>query len=209
MTPTNRETMVSLLRQRGIHDKRVLGAMASVPRDEFVPQAGEGNAYGDHALPIGQEQTISQPYIVALMTTSLELKEGDKVLEIGTGSGYQAAVLAEMGMDVYSIERIPELYEAARERLARLKYDVKTKLDDGYSGWEEYAPYDGIIVTAAAPQVPQPLLEQLAEGGRMMIPVGQPGTYQTLWKLIKKKGEIRRINLGGVAFVPFISEGLR
>ncbi len=200
--------MVALLERRGIRDERVLEAMAAVPRQAFVPESRLEAAYGDHALPIGHQQTISQPYIVALMTEALELTPGKRVLEIGTGSGYQAAVLAEMGMDVYTIERIPELGEAAARNLEEQGYAVHTKVDDGYRGWSDYAPFSGIVVTAAAPEIPEPLVSQLADGGRMVIPVGPPGSYQTLWKVIRRGDQIERVNLGGVAFVPFISEEL-
>ncbi|MGC9346511.1 MAG: protein-L-isoaspartate(D-aspartate) O-methyltransferase [Anaerolineae bacterium] len=205
MTREEREAMVELIRKRGVRDQNVLDALASVSRTAFVPESREDRAYGDYALPIGHQQTISQPYIVALMTEALEVTPGDRVLEVGTGSGYQAAVLAEMGAEVYTIERIPELQEEAERRLKGQGYDVHCKLSDGYGGWPEHAPYDGIIVTAAAPEVPQPLIDQLADGGRMVIPVGRVHSYQTLWKLIKEDGKIRRVNLGGVAFVPFIS----
>ncbi len=204
---TNRESMVQLIRRRGVEDERVLQAMARVPREVFV-EGPIDRAYGDFALPIAHQQTISQPYIVALMSEALELKPGDRVLEIGTGSGYQAAILAEMGMEVYTIERIPELQEAAQRRLEELGYKVHAKQADGYDGWQAFAPYQGIIVTAAAPEIPQPLIDQLAEGGRMVIPVGERGTYQILWKIVLENGQIRKINLGSVAFVPFVSEDL-
>ncbi len=204
----DRQAMVQLIRRRGVKDERMLRAMEIVPRHEFVPTVDVASAYGDFALSIGCQQTISQPYIVALMTEALELEPGNRVLEIGTGSGYQAAVLAEMGMEVYSIERIPELHQETQKRLARLGYDVHLKLGDGYKGWAEFAPYDGIIVTAAAPEIPPPLLAQLAEGGRLVIPVGRRPAFQTLWKVIKQKDKIRKIDLGGVAFVPFISQDL-
>jgi protein-L-isoaspartate(D-aspartate) O-methyltransferase len=193
------------LRRRGIRDERVLDAMAVVPRQAFVPQSSAKGAYGDHALPIGHQQTISQPYIVALMTEALDLEPGDRVLEIGTGSGYQAAILAEMGMDVYTVERIPELYETAVRHLEEQGYDVHAKTDDGYRGWSSYAPFEGIIVTAAATEIPEPLVAQLADGGRMVIPVGPTGGYQTLWKVIRRGDQIEKVNLGGVAFVPFVS----
>jgi len=198
--------MVALIKRRGVRDSRVLDAMAQVPRHLFVaaPQAGSA-AYGDFALPIGHEQTISQPYIVAVMTEALMLKTGARVLEIGTGSGYQAAVLAAMGMDVYTVERIPELHQAAQELLARLGYAAHCKLGDGYQGWTEFAPYDGIVVTAAAPKIPKPLIAQLAEGGHLVIPVGRPYSTQFLWQVTKEAGTIRKEDMGGVAFVPFIS----
>lgn len=204
-----REHMVTLLKNQGITDPRVLHAMAVVPRHLFVSEDYAEVAYGDFALPIGHQQTISQPYIVALMTEALEVSPGDRVLEIGTGSGYQAAVLAELGADVYTVERIPALYEEAKTRLHELGYQVHCKLGDGYEGWPEFAPYDGIIVTAAAPEVPPPLLEQLADGGRMVIPLGAGYGYQNLWKITKEGETIHRVNLGGVAFVPFVSRQLR
>jgi protein-L-isoaspartate(D-aspartate) O-methyltransferase len=191
------------LRGRGIKDEAVLAAMAKVPRHEFVPPDYQEYAYADHPLPIGYGQTISQPYIVALMTELLELKRGDKVLEIGTGSGYQAAVLAELTDEVYTVEIIPELAASAAERLKRLGYDnVHVKNADGYYGWKEHAPYDAIIVTAAPDHVPQPLIQQLKDGGRLVIPVGPPGGYQTLWQIRKKGDEIESRNVTGVIFVP-------
>ncbi|HHS98349.1 MAG TPA: protein-L-isoaspartate(D-aspartate) O-methyltransferase [Chloroflexi bacterium] len=205
-----RERMViETIRARGITDERVLEAMRTVPRHLFVPEEEREYAYGDYPLPIGFGQTISQPYIVALMTELLELKPGDKVLEVGTGSGYQAAVLASIpDVEVYSIEIIPELAQSAKERLERLGYKVHCKQGDGYYGWPEHAPYDAIIVTAAPDHVPPPLLDQLAEGGRMVIPVGPPGGYQTLWKFVKEEGgELKAYNMGGVAFVPLTGPG--
>jgi len=208
-----RERMVlETIERRGISDKDVLRAMRAVPRHLFVPEDERAYAYGDYPLPIGFGQTISQPYIVALMTELLEMREGDKVLEVGTGSGYQAAVLAEMpGIEVYTIEIIPELAESARERLERLGYtQAHCRQGDGYYGWPEHAPFDAIIVTAAPDHVPQPLLDQLAPGGRMVIPIGPPGGYQTLWKFVKDaKGEVQAFNMGGVAFVPLTGEGVK
>ncbi len=199
-----RETMVKRhLRGRDITDQSVLAAMAAVPRHEFVPAEWRAQAYADHPLPIGFGQTISQPYIVALMTQMLELQPEDRVLEIGTGSGYQAAVLAEVCRHVYSIEIIPELAQRAANTLEQTGYQgVVTKVDDGYWGWEEYAPFDAIIVTAAPDHIPQPLLNQLADGGRMVIPVGPPGGYQSLWVITRAGDEYRKVNWGGVAFVP-------
>ena len=202
-----KERMVNLIRRRGVKAPLVLDAMRSVPRHKFVPPGQMAYAYADHPMPIGHQQTISQPYIVALMTEALGLSPGDRVLDVGTGSGYQAAVLAEMGMEVYTIERIPELYETASKTLEDLGYDVHCRLGNGYEGWPEHAPYDGIVVAAAPPQIPQPLIDQLAEGGRMDIPVGRVHGYQTLWKVIKEDGEIRKSDLGGVAFVPCVDEG--
>jgi len=204
--------VIETIESRGITNEDVLNAMRTVPRHLFVPENQRDHAYGDYPLPIGYGQTISQPYIVALMTDLLELKRGDKVLEIGTGSGYQAAVLDAMpGVEVYTIEIIPELARSARERLQRLGYtDVHCKEGDGYYGWPENSPFDAIIVTAAPDHVPQPLVDQLAVGGRMVIPVGPPGGYQTLWKFVKQPdGELQAFNMGGVAFVPFTGEGVR
>jgi protein-L-isoaspartate(D-aspartate) O-methyltransferase len=190
---------------RGVEDTRVLAAMEHVPRHEFVLPTDVGQAYADHPLPIGYGQTISQPYIVALMTELLELEPEDKVLEIGTGSGYQAAVLAELTDEVYTVEIIPELAASAAERLKRLGYtDVRTKTADGYYGWEEFAPFDAIVVTAAPDHVPSPLVQQLKEGGRLVIPVGPPGGYQTLWRITKSEGQVVSENITGVLFVPLI-----
>jgi protein-L-isoaspartate(D-aspartate) O-methyltransferase len=191
------------MRQRDITDERVLAAMETVPRHEFVSPETLDQAYNDHPLPIGYGQTISQPYIVALMTQMLELKSDDKVLEIGTGSGYQAAVLAELTAQVYTIEIIPELAQSARTTLDRVGYDyVVSKQDDGYWGWEDHAPFDAIIVTAAPDHIPQPLLNQLVDGGHMVIPVGPPGGYQSLWHITREGDEFHNFNWGGVRFVP-------
>ena len=197
--------MLDLIRARGIRDPAVLGALGRVPRQRFVPPDLERRAYGDYPLSIGHGQTISQPYIVALMTLALELEHGDRVLEIGTGSGYQAAILAEMGMEVYTLEVIPALYEEAQARLVALGYtQIHCRLGDGHAGWPEHAPYQGIIATAAPEEIPPALVEQLAEGGRLIIPVGPWSGYQTLWKVIKVEGRLVKIDLGGVAFVPFV-----
>ncbi|MDF1513173.1 MAG: protein-L-isoaspartate(D-aspartate) O-methyltransferase [Anaerolineae bacterium] len=198
--------MVKVIRRRGITDSLILDAMANVPRDRFVPEQQRGRAFGDHALPIGHQQTISQPYMVALMTQALALKPGDRVLEIGTGSGYQAAILAEMGMEVYTVERIEALYATAKKLYHDLGYIIQQKWGDGYYGWPEYAPYTGIIVTAAATYIPDPLFDQLAEGGRLVAPVGPAGGYQTLWKYTKHGETVDKENLGGVIFVPFITD---
>jgi protein-L-isoaspartate(D-aspartate) O-methyltransferase len=189
---------------RGVDDPQVLEAMRAVERHRFVLQDYIDQAYDDHPLPIGYGQTISQPYIVALMTRELDVQPGDKVLEIGTGSGYQAAVLAQMGVDVYTIEIVPELASQAETRLADLGYaNVQVLNADGYYGWEENAPFDAIIVTAAPDHMPQPLVNQLAEGGRMVIPIGPVGLVQTLWRFEKIEGELQAENLGSVRFVPF------
>jgi len=188
---------------RGIADPAVLRAMERVPRHRFVPAEYRGQAYADHPLPIGYGQTISQPYIVALMTELLRLDPEARVLEIGTGCGYQSAVLAEIVAEVYTVEIVPQLAEEAGRRLAELGYTtVHCRQGDGYDGWPEYAPYNGIIVTAAAPEVPPPLVEQLAEGGRLVIPVGTYLGYQDLWLLERRKGKVDRTNCGGVLFVP-------
>jgi protein-L-isoaspartate(D-aspartate) O-methyltransferase len=205
-----KQMVIETIEKRGITDENVLQAMRAVPRHLFVPEGDQERAYGDYPLPIGYGQTISQPYIVALMTDLLELKEGDKVLEVGTGSGYQAAVLAELpDIEVYTVEIIPELAESARKRLEDLNYtSVHCKQGDGYYGWHEHRPFDAIIVTAAPDHVPPPLVEQLANGGRMVIPIGPPGGYQTLWKFVKNPdGELQAFNMGGVAFVPFTGPG--
>lgn len=193
---------------RGISDQDVLESMRTVPRHEFVPEEYLEFAYADDPLPIGYGQTISQPYIVAWMTELLELEPGDKVLEIGTGSGYQAAVLAELdGVEVYSIEIVPELAELSANRLAGMGYtNVQTKQGDGYYGWPKYAPFDAIIVTAAPDHLPPPLVDQLAEDGKIVIPIGPPGSIQTLWKFQFENGELKGYNLGLVRFVPLTGE---
>jgi protein-L-isoaspartate(D-aspartate) O-methyltransferase len=193
------------LRQRDIRDERVLQAMATVPRHLFVPPAWRSQAYDDGPLPIGEEQTISQPYIVAVMTESLRLKGTETVLEIGTGSGYQAAVLSVLAKKVHSIEIIPELAETARERLAALGYkNVEVSVGDGNLGWPQGSPYNAIIVTAAAPQIPPALIEQLAEGGRFVLPL-EIGSEQHLLRLQKVDGKIMQEDLGLVRFVPLVS----
>jgi len=199
-----KEMVVSQIQSRDVTAPEVLDAMNTVPRHSFVPSDYLDQAYEDHPLPIGYGQTISQPYIVALMTEKLKVKRGDKVLEIGTGSGYQAAVLAHLGLEVYSVEIIPELARAADERLRQLGYAVSVKQGDGYLGWEEHAPYDAIIVTAAPDHVPQPLVKQLKDGGRLVIPVGPQGSWQTLWQFTRKGNDLQAVDLGGVAFVPLV-----
>ena len=199
----------STIAARGVEDTNVLRAMRDVPRHEFVPEDYLRQAYDDHPLPIGFGQTISQPFIVAWMTELLELEPGDKVLEIGTGSGYQAAVLAELGeIKVYSVEIVPELASRAVERLSRLGYGVRVKEGNGYFGWEENAPYDAIIVTAAPDHLPQSLVQQLVESGILVIPIGPPGGYQSLWQFVKTGDTVQAINLGGVMFVPFTGGGV-
>jgi protein-L-isoaspartate(D-aspartate) O-methyltransferase len=205
------EMVATTIQARGVSNADVLRAMRTVPRHNFVTPDMVWQAYADHPLPIGFGQTISQPYIVAWMTEQLELKPGEKVLEIGTGSGYQAAVLAELGgLEVYSVEIVPELAQRAADRLARLGYSqVKVKQGDGYYGWPEYAPYDAIIITAAPDHLPAPLAAQLKEGGRLVIPIGPAGSFQDLWKFVNEGGNLKAFNLGGVIFVPFTGEGVK
>jgi len=200
-----REKMVKTqLIPRGIRDPRVLNAMKEVRRDLFVEEALVGEAYNDHPLPIGHNQTISQPFIVALMTEALALEGNEKVLEIGTGSGYQTAILARLADRVYTVERIRPLMIKARGLLADLGYhNVLFKAFDGTLGWQEYAPYDAVIVTAGAPSIPQPLMEQLAENGRLIIPLGNRFS-QELTKVIRKRGTYRQENLGGCRFVDLV-----
>ena len=195
---------------RGVTDPDVLRAMRTVPRHLFAPSDYLDEAYADHPLPIGYGQTISQPYVVAWMTELLELQPGDKVLEIGTGSGYQAAVLAELGYaEVYSIEIIPELAAQAADRLQSLGYTrVEVKQGDGYFGWEEHAPFNAIIVTAAPDHLPSPLVAQLTQDGRIVIPIGPPGGYQSLWKFVRQEDSVKAYDLGGVAFVPLTGQGV-
>jgi len=189
---------------RGIEDPATLEAMRNVPRHNFVPDAQRTRAYADRPQPIGHGQTISQPYIVAYMTELLELEPEDRVLEIGTGSGYQAAVLAEITDEVYTVEIIEELAEFGAGNLARNGYEkVEVKHADGYYGWEEHAPFDAVVVTAASSHIPSPLVEQLKDGGVMVIPVGHPFQTQQLMRVEKKDGEIFTENLMPVRFVPF------
>jgi protein-L-isoaspartate(D-aspartate) O-methyltransferase len=193
---------------RDVKDPDVLDVMRRGPRHQFVPPDMISKAYADHPLPIGYGQTISQPYIVALMTEALKIQPGDKVLEIGTGSGYQAAVLAELGADVYSVEILPELAQQAGERLSSLGYeDVQILNADGYFGWQEHAPYDAIIVTAAPDHLPQPLITQLRDGGRMVVPIGPQGAIQTLWLFVRSGDDVQASNLGEVVFVPLTGSG--
>lgn len=189
---------------RGIKDKRVLEAMLKVERHLFVPVNLRDFAYEDRPLPIGEGQTISQPYIVALMTEVLKLKSTDKVLEVGTGSGYQAAILAEIAKEVYTIEILPKLAKRAEKLLKELDHkNIKVKIGDGYLGWEEFSPFDCIIVTCAPDHIPQPLIEQLSEGGRMVIPVGK-GFNQELVLIEKREGKIEKKSIIPVLFVPML-----
>lgn len=201
---TLREEMVKTqIAARGIKDKRVLEAMHKVERHKFVPKLWQHLAYEDYPLPIGEGQTISQPYIVALMTELLQLKGNEKVLEIGTGSGYQAAILAELAKEVYTIEILLPLANRAEKLLSELGYkNIKVKCADGYLGWPQNAPFDAIIVTCAPEEIPKDLIEQLAEGGRMVIPVGE--AYQELKLLVKVKGKIEQKDIIPVRFVPMM-----
>ncbi|UMZ74876.1 protein-L-isoaspartate(D-aspartate) O-methyltransferase [Natranaerofaba carboxydovora] len=192
--------------KRGIREEKVLKAFESVPREKFVPEDQKHMAYGDHPLPIGDNQTISQPYIVALMTDALELQKEDKVLELGTGSGYQAAILGEIASEIFSIERIENLASNAKKILRELGYNnIHIKVDDGTLGWEDKSPFDAIMVTAASPNIPDSLTEQLKTGGRMVIPVGDLHS-QDLLKVTKTKSGIEKVNLGGCRFVPLKGE---
>jgi protein-L-isoaspartate(D-aspartate) O-methyltransferase len=192
------------LKPRGIKDERVLAAMAKVPREEFLPAHARADAYEDGPLPIGYNQTISQPYVVAFMTEQLRPKASDRVLEIGSGSGYQAAILAELVADVYTIEIVAPLAKTAEATLQRLGYkNVHIKIGDGYKGWAEEAPFDAIIVTCAPENVPQPLVDQLQDSGRMVIPVGERFAQQ-LYLLEKKNGQLKESATLPVRFVPMV-----
>lgn len=211
------EEIASLTREtrldtgRASLSERVMGAMAKVPRHEFVPTLERRNAYANRPLPIGMGQTISQPFIVALMTELMEVKPGDRVLEIGTGSGYQAALLAELAGTVYTIEIVEPLAREAAERLQRLGYrNVVTRSGDGYQGWPEHAPFDAIMVTAAPREVPQPLIDQLKPGGRLVVPVGGQAAGQSLLLIEKHAdGRITRRNILAVRFVPLTDKAGR
>jgi protein-L-isoaspartate(D-aspartate) O-methyltransferase len=193
------------LKTRKIHSETVLDAMCNVPRHLFIPEGQQSNAYEDSSLPIGLGQTISQPYIVAFMTEQLELVSGMKILEIGTGSGYQTAILAYLGCEVYTIELLEELAERAKKTLGTLNFNnVKAKYGNGYSGWPEEAPFDAIIVTATPDYIPQKLIEQLKDGGRMIIPVGKANSVQFLKRIIKNEKSIVETNLLPVRFVPMV-----
>jgi protein-L-isoaspartate(D-aspartate) O-methyltransferase len=204
-----RERMVATqIAARGVRDARVLAALRKVPRHEFVPAAHRAQSYADVALPIGEKQTISQPYIVALMTELAGLRETSRVLEVGTGSGYQAAVLAEVARDVWSIEIIEPLARTAAARLERLGYrNVRLRHGDGYRGWPDAAPFDAILVTAAAPAVPKPLLEQLAPGGRLVIPVGDEDHQLEVHRRTASGISVRRVT--AVRFVPMTGEAAK
>ena len=202
-----RERMViEQLRARGVTDARLLEAFRTVPRHLFVPEELQEQAYTDHPLPIGAGQTISQPYMVALMTEWLHLQGHERALEIGAGSGYQTAILAALALEVFTVERIPDLARTVSERLTRLGYlNVHVTTGNGSLGWPEHAPYDAILVTAAAPEVPQPLVAQLAEGGRMVLPIGPPDG-QMLIRVEKRQGKLHRRDVAHCVFVPLIGE---
>lgn len=201
----DRQEMIALLKDRGITDARLLRAMATVERHLFVPEPFTSRSYEDSALPIGKGQTISQPYTVGFMTQALGVKEGDKILEVGTGSGYQAVILAEMGARVFSIERDLALLAGARRIFDRLGYRIASKGGDGTVGWNEFAPFDGIIVTAGAPQMPQPLLDQLADGAKLVIPVGDLD-MQTLIVCTRRGRVFEQKEIEGFKFVPLIGK---
>jgi len=205
-----REKMVSSqIRRRGISDKKVLTAMTEVPRHRFVPENLVSQAYADHPLPIGQGQTISQPYIVALMTESLGLKGYEQTLEIGTGSGYQAAILANITKEVYTIEIKEQLYKTASQTLRSMGYtDVKTRHGDGYFGWPDSAPFDCIMITAAIDHIPPSLLKQLKDGGRLILPLGNPFSYQNLSLVTKHGADYTVRQITGVLFVPMTGYAL-
>ncbi len=202
-----REEMVrSQIEARGIKAPEVLAAFRRVPRHLFVSEALRDQAYGDYPLPIGEQQTISQPYIVAEMTQALDLSKDDRVLEIGTGSGYQAAILAQIVYRVYTIERKRSLYLQARNLFDKLQYhNIVMKYADGTKGWQDESPFDGVIVTAGAPQIPDILIDQLGDGGRMVVPVGNQHT-QELIKIFRDDQNIRQTNLGGCRFVKLVGE---
>ena len=202
---SERITMVTVqILDRGIKDTAVLRAMRTVPRHQFIPKEYQKLAYDDGPLPIGYGQTISQPYIVAYMTEVAKPTPDKRALEVGTGSGYQAAILAEIVKEVYSVEIVPELAKESADRLARLGYkNITIRFGDGYRGWKEHSPFDIIMVTAAVEQIPQPLIEQLAENGRMVIPIGAPDEVQELILIEKKYGKIEKHRLTFVRFVPF------
>lgn len=201
-----RKQLVETLRKKGIKDERVLMAIGKIPRHKLIDTALHSKAYNDTALPIGLGQTISQPFTVAAQTELLNINKGEKILEIGTGSGYQCMVLCELGADVYSVERHKELYHRAKEALHELGYKAMLKVGDGTLGWAAYAPYDGIVVTAGAPIVPDDLVQQLAIGGRLVIPVGDD-TRQMMLRITRaSENEYEREELADFKFVPLIGE---
>ena len=200
-----RQDMIALLKDRGITDARLLRAMGKVERHLFVPEPFTSRSYEDSALPIGKGQTISQPYTVAFMTQALGVREGDRVLEVGTGSGYQAVILSEIGARVFTIERNLDLLAGARKLFDRLGYRIVSKAGDGTVGWTEFAPFGGILVTAGAPQVPQPLLSQLEDGGRLVIPVGDMD-IQDLAIISRRGNEYDQKQINGFKFVPLIGK---
>ncbi len=205
-----RERMVSRdIQRRGVSDKRVLAAMAATPRHRFVPEKLRGEAYADNPLPIGEGQTISQPYVVALMTEILGVAEESRVLEIGTGSGYQAAVLARVAGEVYSIEIKEKLHKRSTKILRALAVEnVQTRHGDGYFGWEKAAPFDGIMITAAVDHIPPPLLKQLKVGGKLVLPLGNPFSYQNLVRVTKMEKAYKVKQITGVLFVPMTGHAL-
>ncbi len=207
LTASRHRMVVDQIIARGIKTPEVLAAMRKVPRHMFVPHLLVPRAYADYPLPIGKGQTISQPYIVALMTDVLKPKKGMKILEVGTGSGYQAAVLAELGCEVYTIEIIPELAKWGKDKITEAGYPtVKVRTGNGYNGWPEYSPFDAIIVTCAPESIPRPLISQLAEGGRMVIPVGPQHLGQSLTLVTKRNGEAITDAIIPVRFVPMVGE---
>ncbi len=203
---SRRKKLIDQIRQKGIKDENVLSAMEQIPRHMFIDTALENRAYEDRALPIGKKQTISQPYTVAAQTELLKVKKGDKILEIGTGSGYQAAILCQMGADVYSVERHEQLYLTARKNLQELGFRPNLKCGDGTVGWSAYAPYDGIVVTAGAPVVPQELIKQLNIGGRLVVPVGDKASQRMVRITRVSEDSYEEEQLRSYKFVPLIGE---
>ncbi len=209
-TRARKKMVSSQIHARGIDDKKVLLAMETVPRHKFVPHRLSSQAYSDHPLPIGNGQTISQPYIVALMTESLKLKGNERILEIGTGSGYQAAILAEIVSEVYSLEIKKKLHEKATQLLQDMNYtNINTRFGDGYFGWEEMAPFDCIMITASVNHIPPPLLKQLKNGGKLILPLGNPFGYQNLVLVTKKGDDFSVKQITGVLFVPMTGHALK
>lgn len=204
-----KKMVLSQIRSRGVSDQKVLNAMSEVPRHSFVPKELTSRAYADHPLPIGQGQTISQPYIVALMTESLKLKGNERVLEVGTGSGYQAAILAKVAKEVYTIEIKKKLYKKASQTLMTMGFsNVQTRHGDGYFGWAEAAPFDCIMITAAIDHIPPPLLKQLKNGGHLILPLGNPLSYQNLSLVTKQNNDYTVAQITGVLFVPMTGYSL-